>query len=216
MLNGKEYRFRFTKQEIQIAKDNGFVIVSGKSDDLMEFDGYIYDEAGCFDGGKVYVSETDISDEEFPNSRWIEALWCNDEIKDADGSLITWTYRTDIPHETFMIYEDGEAYCRGIVFDIKDLKNMTEQKASKVLKMFLHKDCDIERTKFAYTDTEIWRAVKMASETLDKQIEMELLPPTEFIYKGICPVCGNRILLSEKYCSKCGQKVGKYDKNRKR
>ena len=123
MLNEKEYEWmQFTEEEIQIAKDNGFVIVYGASDDLMEFDGAICDEEGCFDGGKVYVSETYVSSEVFSNSRCIEALWCNDEIKDADGSLIEWVYKTDIPHETFMIYKDGKSYCRGIVFDIKDLK----------------------------------------------------------------------------------------------
>ena len=138
MLNGKVYGYpQFTKGEIQIAQDNGFVIVYGASDDLMQFDGAIRDEADCFNGGKVYVSETDVSSEEFPNSRCIEALWCDDEIRDADGSLITWAYKTDIPHETFMIYEDEGSYCRGIVFDIKDLKenkeSMTEQQAIEII-----------------------------------------------------------------------------------
>lgn len=126
MLNGKEYGFlQFTEEEIQIAKDNGFVIVYGESDDLMEFDGAICNEVGCFDGdgGKVYFNEIGVCcDEEFENSRCIEALWCDDETRDKDGSLITWTYKTDIPHETFMILDNGESYCRGIVFDIKDLK----------------------------------------------------------------------------------------------
>lgn len=120
MLNGREYGYpQFTKEEIQIAKDNGFVIVYGASDDLMEFDGAIYEEAGCFDGGKVYFDKTGaVLDEEFENSKCIEALWCDDDTKDENGGLITWTYKTDIPHETFMIYEDGESYCRGIVFSI--------------------------------------------------------------------------------------------------
>ena len=49
-------------------------------------------------------------------------MWNEDSIRDESGSLIAWTYRTDIPHETFMIYEDGEPYCRGIVFNIDDVK----------------------------------------------------------------------------------------------
>ena len=60
-------------------------------------------------------------EEEFENSKCIEALWCDDDIKDENGGLITWTYKTDIPHETFMIYEDGSSYCRGIVFNINDI-----------------------------------------------------------------------------------------------
>lgn len=35
---------------------------------------------------------------------------------------VPWIYETDIPHETFMIYEGGEPYCRGIVFSVEDVK----------------------------------------------------------------------------------------------
>lgn len=38
----------------------------------------------------------------------VEAVWDNDGY--------SWTYKTDIPHETFEVLEDGEKYCRGIVF----------------------------------------------------------------------------------------------------
>lgn len=123
MLNGREYGYpQFTEEEIQIAKDNGFVIVYGASDDLMEFDGSLYEEAGCYDGGKVYFDKTGACfDEDFPNSNCIEAVWCDKERKDEKGNVIAWTYKTDIPHETFMIYEDGEPYCEAIVLSIADV-----------------------------------------------------------------------------------------------
>ena len=36
-LNGREYGWpQFTKEELAIAKENGFIIVHGASDDLME------------------------------------------------------------------------------------------------------------------------------------------------------------------------------------
>lgn len=49
-------------------------------------------------------------------------------------------------------------------------------------------------------------------EAIAKAQAMELKPPKKetFVYKGICPICGNRILLVEKYCSQCGQKVEKH------
>ena len=124
MLDNREYGYpQFTKEEIQIAKDNGFVIVYGASDDLMEFDGAITDEVGCFDGGEAWFDGKRITDT--PTTVYdmcIKALWCDDDIKDEKGGLITWTYKTDIPHETFMIYEEGrESYCRGIVFRIEDV-----------------------------------------------------------------------------------------------
>lgn len=125
-LNGKEYdSCMFLKSELQTAKENGWVIVTGASDDLMEFEGAMYDEGGCFDGGKVFFSKEAVWNGEddksaFPNC--IEAIWCGKEILDENGNVILWTYETDIPHETFMVYEDGRPYCKGIVFSVADLK----------------------------------------------------------------------------------------------
>lgn len=126
-ISGKEYGYpQFTKEEIKTAEENGFVIVYGASDDLMEFEGAICDEGGCFDGGRVYFNKTEVCQDESDRSAFdnysnsINAVWDGDT--DENGKLITWTYETDIPHETFMIYEDGEPYCRGIVFNISDLK----------------------------------------------------------------------------------------------
>lgn len=31
-------------------------------------------------------------------------------------------FTVEIPHETFDIFEDGEPFCRGIVFSVNDLK----------------------------------------------------------------------------------------------
>lgn len=123
-ISGKEYGYpQFTKAEIETAKENGFVIVYGCSDDLMEFEGAIRDEGGCFDGGNVYFNETGVIDDNLVTlfDKCIKAIWCGGE-KDKDGQEITWTYETEIPHETFMIYDGGEPYCRGIVFRIEDVR----------------------------------------------------------------------------------------------
>lgn len=122
-INGKERDYpQFTKGEIQTAKENGFVIVYGCSDDLMEFEGAICDESGCYDGGRVYIDKTGVLsvDEPTTGKSWIDEIW-HDEMGE-NGEIITWTYETEIPHETFMIYADGEPFCRGIVFKVEDLK----------------------------------------------------------------------------------------------
>ncbi len=122
-LNGIHYGYpQFSDEEIAMAKVNGFIIVCGASDDLMEFEGAIRDEGGCYDGGKVYFDCNGVPQDGTKRANVIEALWCDREALDENGNVITWTYKTDIPHETFMIYEDDEAYCRGIVFSINDLK----------------------------------------------------------------------------------------------
>jgi len=123
-ISGKERGYpQFTKGEIQTARENGFVVVYGYSDDLMEFRGAIDDEGDCYNGGKVFFNHDEVyngyNKEKYPY--WIKAIWCGGE-PDGDGQEIAWTYETDIPHETFMIYKDGETYCRGIVFKVEDLK----------------------------------------------------------------------------------------------
>lgn len=127
MLNGREYRKEVTLEEATKAHKEGLVIVFGASDDLMEFRGAIDDETGCDNGGTAYLTKTGLLENECDSdciyfkqirdkSQTIDALWCE------DASGFSWTYRTDIPHETFYIYEDGEPYCRGIVFYLSDVK----------------------------------------------------------------------------------------------
>lgn len=130
-LNGNEYREGLSLQDGEYAKQHGFVIVYGASDDLMEFEGAIREEIGCYDGGTAYLTKDGIFDANGGECececkyyrtakaacKTIEALWC-DVTNDC-----AWSYKTDIPHETFNIYEDGKIYCKGIVFDIKELQS---------------------------------------------------------------------------------------------
>ena len=102
------------------AKQSGLVIVTGASDDLMEFDGAIRDEGGCFDGGRVYFDKDGVDQEGEERANWIDAVWCDG--MNRDGLPAAWTYKTDIPCEHFDIWEDGEIYCVGLVFSIEDLK----------------------------------------------------------------------------------------------
>lgn len=125
-LNGLGYRETPGKDIVDEAKEAGIVIVYGESDDLMEFRGAAYDEVGCFDGGLAYFTEAGLvqnlcQDDDCPYAKkekekatTVEALWC----KEVDYS---WTYKTDIPHECFEVLEDGEPYCRGIVFKLSDV-----------------------------------------------------------------------------------------------
>lgn len=122
IINDREYGYESFNDVRQAVKEAGLVIVSGSSDDLMEFDGAIYDEQGCFEGGVIYFDRQGAFGSDGYATNKIEALWCDKSALDENGNVITWTYKTDIPHETFMIYENGEPYCRGIVFDLEDVK----------------------------------------------------------------------------------------------
>ena len=128
-LNGREYPFRLSKEEIQIAKDNRLVVVYGTLDDFIKFEGVINDELYCYDGGTAQLNKNGLlefhRDEKtcnnckyfnayMENIKYIKALW-------YDGEYI-WSYETSIPHTTFDIIEDGRKYCRGIIFNINNLK----------------------------------------------------------------------------------------------
>lgn len=121
-LTGNEYGLEVSEAEARVAKENGLVIVYGYSDDNMEFEGAIHDEVGCYNGGKAFVSKSgevyadDGCVPEEAKQNVIEAIWCD------LNTVAAWVYCTDIPHETFNIYEDGELFCIGLVFSMEDLK----------------------------------------------------------------------------------------------
>lgn len=130
-LNGMEYRSRIPSETLQAAKAAGLVIITGASDDLVEFEGALYDELGAGDGTLIYLDEQGIVPE-FQNldkddinemrsffkregkGKQIKVHWNN-----ANG--YTWSYSTEIPHETFRVIDDGEHYCQGLVIALTDL-----------------------------------------------------------------------------------------------
>lgn len=116
-LDGREYLNEITPEEEKEAEANGLVAVYGYSDDNVELAGAISDEIGAWEGVVFHVDKDGgyhIEDSDAPNR--IRAVWC------APGSDAAWTFETEIPHETFSIYEDGELFCVGIVFRMEDLK----------------------------------------------------------------------------------------------
>jgi hypothetical protein len=132
-LNGREYLGELDPTEHEIAKLNRLVVVFGASDDLMEFRGAIHDEIGAYNGttAKVTVNgllpswnELDHDDESEMDKYYamknlgfmtIKAIWC------PKGTEMSWAYKTQIPHSTFDVMEDGEVYCRGIVFCLNQI-----------------------------------------------------------------------------------------------
>jgi hypothetical protein len=127
LLNGREYPNEITYLERAQAKEQGLVVLIGGSDDLACFHGAIEDEADCVGGGDIFVmpggvlEAHDDCDCKFcgikdakEKARKVEAVW------DEEG--YSWVYKTDIPHASFDVMEDGGKYCRGIVFSISDLE----------------------------------------------------------------------------------------------
>jgi len=124
-LNGNEYREEGSRELFAEMKKAGLVAVYGASDDIMVFNGAIDDEVGCYNGGTAFLTSdgllvNECEDSDCPyflklkqKAATIVAIWAEDPF--------SWTYKTSIPHETFIIKEDGEDFCRGIVFALADV-----------------------------------------------------------------------------------------------
>lgn len=156
-LQNCQYGFLLTAEAASEAQEQGLVIVFGESDDLCIFRGAIQADAYCDNGDDIYVSADKVIankerpnvfiPEDNPNYALISAQWCKGDY--------SWSYETEIPHETFEVYDDDEKYCLGIVFSINDIrpkltnyeriKNMNLEEMAKFLedvsKNCLHSEC---------------------------------------------------------------------------
>lgn len=134
-LDGRQYGNVISKEEKREAGDHGLVCVYGLSDDIMMLVGVIHEEIGCYDGTIVYltdegllVNQCDCDDCPYfaglkKSAIPIRAVWCDGEWE--------WRYETQIPHETFQVFEDGDKYCLGIVFRLSDVGELIRFKARR-------------------------------------------------------------------------------------
>lgn len=130
MLNGVSYGREVSELAQRIAEESGLVIIYGASDDLMEIDGAIRDEADVWNGGLVRIDRNGVH--RFPDSDCdgqncpyfresltrcisVQAVWY------GRNEAAAWTYETSVPHAEFKIFEDNELWCVGIVFSINDI-----------------------------------------------------------------------------------------------
>jgi len=142
-LNGNEYLNEMTKEDERIAKENNLLVLFGESDDLLEMRGVIDDETGAYKGGEyaltldgeLYADGDEentyhkaIGDEILPisdeydnddNPRLIRAEWCP-----HDQPALSWRISSNLPCARFIILEDGEPYCEGIVIDLSGVKRI--------------------------------------------------------------------------------------------
>lgn len=125
-LHGSEYPFDPDGGTEHWASENGIVIIYGASDDLMEIRGFCDDErygegTALFDIDGLLPIRENINNDDMlrgylnrkPHAMPVKGIW-------GKGG-ISWTYETDIEHYTFDIMEDGNVYCRGIVFSIYEV-----------------------------------------------------------------------------------------------
>lgn len=127
-LDGKDYPLSISPELMAKVKAFGLVVVTGSSDDIISFDGAIDGEGDVYEGGEVFVSPAGVledfdnleSEDEFDayyakkeNAKPIEAFWYKNGVK--------WSYSTNIPHETFELFKEGEVVCVGLVFPVSGI-----------------------------------------------------------------------------------------------
>jgi hypothetical protein len=141
-LNGRQYRDEITAEEELEAKEKGFLVVFGASDDLMEVRGVVSAEFNvyCTDGTLLfyfyekesviqYTSKMSdrpeyetvleiLQDFNVPFLK-IEVEEHAKRYEDGDEEAFTWNYSTEANYATFDIFDDGENYCKGLVVDYK-------------------------------------------------------------------------------------------------
>lgn len=137
LLNGREMGDEITDAEEVMALESRLFVIFGYSDDNVEIRGVDREEVGMYGGGTFRLGpaqvlkdwdEIDTEDKaecrrffETENvGKEIEAVWCEVDGICCDG--ICWTFKTEVPHATFDVMEDGEVWCRGIVISAEDLK----------------------------------------------------------------------------------------------
>jgi hypothetical protein len=136
-MNGRSYLNEMNKQEELIAEESGLIVIFGASDDLIEFRGAIYDEIDAYDGTDFIIAtpgteiSVDENEETYRKAKELEAvsieersstkknrfsaLWSPEELE------CSWLIKTDLPHVSFNIMEDGELYCRGLIIEVAAL-----------------------------------------------------------------------------------------------
>lgn len=133
ILSGREYGGEIYPLEERNAQAAGLVVVYGYSDDNVEFRGAIDDEVGAYEGTTIHIDKSGILYAPTPECDMDECPYLKQAVKEArsiravwhDEGSPCWTFETDIPHETFDIYEDGEPFCVGIVFALDDIQAKT-------------------------------------------------------------------------------------------
>lgn len=127
LLDGRPYRQETNADERNAARAAGLVIVFGGSDDLVEFRGSIDDELGAYGGTTIYLTtagllKNECDSDDCPYHKRAERTAATIEAKwGSQAGAYSWIYETDIPHTTFDILDEGDKYCRGIVFALADV-----------------------------------------------------------------------------------------------
>lgn len=120
-LNGNQYGSEGNPELFAAMKDAGLIAIYGYSDDIAVINGFEHDEAY----GKVLhftpdgLLKNDCDDEDCPYFAKLRKLAATVNV-DFDAPGFTIRITTDMPHASFVIKDDDDDYCQGIVFSLRN------------------------------------------------------------------------------------------------
>lgn len=122
-LNNREIYKEITSAEELETKTAGLVVAFGASDDLLELRGAINDEVGAWGGAEYPITpaglpENECKEEDCPYYKRLVGV-TKEKVKAAwDEGGYSWVITATMPSAPFDILEDGDKYCRGVVFEL--------------------------------------------------------------------------------------------------
>lgn len=134
ILNGRQYRKEMTKEEAKEAKELGFVVMYGASDDILILKGAIDDEAATWEGATIlfykgklleaFARDLDMEVEDV--QKVLEALGLDFAKVEVEWSPqepeCSWLIKPNVDFAPFDIFEDEELFCRGAVVEQRHLE----------------------------------------------------------------------------------------------
>jgi hypothetical protein len=128
ILTGREIGEEITAKEEAEAKSHGLVVAFGYSDDILELRGAIHDEVGAGGGEDLLIGPEGVLENKSEHEEM--ELWAARKYIALEKTALNtinanysdaWEIGIDCPYSRFLVMEDGELFCVGIVFAIADL-----------------------------------------------------------------------------------------------
>ena len=122
-LDGREIGDELPDGFRALLRTDRLIAIFGYSDDVMVVEGFDDDECGS----EAYFTPDGLlkSECEDDNCPYFAREKANAQLVTAlfdSGNGFSWQFETEIPHAKFIIKEDGENFCEGIVFALADVK----------------------------------------------------------------------------------------------
>ena len=130
LIGDLEYGDDIPANADKLAETIGAAIIYGYSDDGVMVDGVVSDQGSAYDSNTLWLDRKGFlpinEDLTLQNDEPATVDECREIVKRFDSAVklkaiwgdtgLAWRYETEVEHCTFEIREDGEVWCRGIVF----------------------------------------------------------------------------------------------------